>query len=400
MKPRAASPSTRPIRVGILATEFFDRRLGRIGGFGWAVAHTIRAFRDHPQCGVEPEVFAAVRQPVPPGIPEVHGAKLHFRQGSLWQQVRTIRRLRPDLLLTIDYRPVYRLFLYALPRCPTIVWARDPWSEENQREIATLRTPASGDAAPVDLDFVDCRSLGTVARWSRRCRRPLAIGVPALFLRERFPTTFGLPPEAARLLPNPLALRVGTVAKAERPTVLFLGRLDSVKRPWILCEVARRLPDIEFHALGGAFTGGRGVWRPENVPTNLHLHGHVEGEAKFRHLEKSWLLLNTSIHEGLPVTFQEALAYETPIVAALNPEDVPRRFGRYVGHYPGDGLAAVEPFVAAIRELVDDRAQLERLGRAGRAWLEATHSQTAFLRTFAEIAGGMGVRIGACDEGN
>jgi glycosyltransferase involved in cell wall biosynthesis len=385
------------MRVGIVATEFFDRRLGRIGGFGWALAHTIRAFRDHPEAGVEPEVFAAVRQPVPPGVTQVHGVKLHFRQGSLAQQVRAIRRARPDLLLTIDYRPVYRLFLYALPRCPALIWSRDPWSDENRRELATLRTPVSGDTAPTDLDMTDCRSLRTVVRWSRWLRRPLAVGVPALFLRERFPGTFGLPPEIGQLLPNPLVLDPGVVKKAERPTVLFLGRLDSVKRPWLLCEIARRLPEVTFHALGGAFTRGPGVWRPEEVPANLHLHGHVEGEAKLRHLEAAWLLLNTSIHEGLPVSFQEALAYEVPIVAALNPEDVPRRFGRFVGTHSGDGSSAIEPFVAAVRHLVTDPAERTRLGREGRAWLEATHSQRHFLRTFVAIARTLRVPLPALD---
>ncbi len=44
----------RRIKVGIVANEFFDRRLGRMGGFGWAAAQVASCFRDEPDVGVDP----------------------------------------------------------------------------------------------------------------------------------------------------------------------------------------------------------------------------------------------------------------------------------------------------------------------------------------------------------
>ena len=57
---------------------------------------------------------------------------------------------------------------------------------------------------------------------------------------------------APQFLPNPVPLPDGPVAKADRPTVCFVGRFDKRKRPELFFELARRCPDVHFIAVGAA----------------------------------------------------------------------------------------------------------------------------------------------------
>ena len=146
----------------------------------------------------------------------------------------------------------------------------------------------------------------------------------------------------------------------------MLGRLDPIKRPWVAVEVARRLPEAEFLLLGGNHFEGPGSWQPRDLPPNVRLLGHLDGSEKQELLRRSWALLNTSIHEGLPISFQEALAAGVPLVAPLDPERVVSRFGMHVGEWDGDGLDAVEPLASGLARLLADEPLRTRLGAAGR----------------------------------
>ena len=122
----------------------------------------------------------------------------------------------------------------------------------------------------------------------------------------------------------------GPVTKSEKPRVIFLARLDPIKRPWLFVELARFFPAVEFLMLGQPHFHGPGSWEAGDLPPNVKLLGHVEGTRKHQLVSSAWVLVNTSIHEGLPTSFLEALARETPLLSFTNQEDVVSRFGIYV----------------------------------------------------------------------
>ena len=41
------------MKLGVIADEFFDRAMGRMGGFGWAARQLSRIFNDDPSQGVD-----------------------------------------------------------------------------------------------------------------------------------------------------------------------------------------------------------------------------------------------------------------------------------------------------------------------------------------------------------
>ena len=60
---------------------------------------------------------------------------------------------------------------------------------------------------------------------------------------------------------------------------------------------------------------------------NIKLKQFISEEEKKELLSRSWLLLNTSAREGLPVTFLEAGAHGMSIISSVNPDNYTNMFG-------------------------------------------------------------------------
>jgi len=376
--------SRRP-SVAIVSNEFFDRAVGRMGGFGWAARTSAECFGSRPELGYRPLLLAGKGELATGSAERSNGVPL-FRFEKTRAYGRALRRARACLALTIDYRPNYRPVLDALHGVPVIVWVRDPRTPEDRARIATLRLPSGADAA-AGIAAIDCTSLGAfvAGATSRGTRVVVAATAPAL-AAGKIAGAYGLAPRDVPLLPNPVDPVPDGVRKADRPTVAFLGRLDPIKRPWIFVTLARRFPEVEFIVLGQSHFSGEGSWEPDDVPDNVRLLGHVDREDKIRLLAAAWLLVNTSIHEGLAISFLEALHCATPIVSCQDPESVTSRFGLFVGRWDGDGLDAVASFSDAIQRLLDEADLRLRLGHEGREWVRATHTRDGFASAFARLA--------------
>jgi len=375
--------------VAILANQFGDPKAGGMGGFGWAARETARVFRAFPEAGVEPIFIHAGRWYEGR---ELHGVRMVPRAGSRLGYHARVRAARPDLLLAVDWRPNYLRAVMALPRTPLAVWVRDPRTPADVQRLAAIRDPAAPELAPAGLEHIDCTSLARVAQLARFLRRRFALVTPEPSLAAKVEDTYGLSAEV-HLLPNPVPLPEGPFVKSPRPTVVFLGRLDPYKRPWLLVSLARAMPDVEFRAAGAPHFVGAGGWQPPAaLPPNLQFLGHVDGVEKQRLLAGAWALVNTSLHEGLAVSFIEGLACETPLAAFVDTGGVVSRFGVCAGPEEGTGEAGMPRLVAALRRLLDDGALRARLGREGRRWVAATHGPERFLAGFDALCGVLGVR--------
>jgi glycosyltransferase involved in cell wall biosynthesis len=376
------------VRVGILSREFFESSLGRMGGFGYAARVTSEVLAAE---GLDPVLLSGAA-PGPEGITEarVGDVPVVFARGSRWRDARVWRGLRPGVLVTIDWHWSFAPVLRALPRTPVIVWSRDPRSAPEWDRIAGLALP--GGVAEPGLEprgSPTDASLARVARWARRWRRPVEYRFTDEFLVERFTRRFGFDPPGWEVLGTPVerardaadldgaldALPVGG-----RPWVVFLGRLDPIKRPWVFEALAAAMPEIDLVVAGRLHIDVG--WAPSTAP-NLHHLGHVDGVSKDALLAGAAATVNTSIHEAIPLSLLESLHHGTPLVACLDPGGIVSRFGVAVADAPGDGLGAVAGLATAIRSLVADPARAQALGSAGRTWVRGRHSQPAFRAAFA-----------------
>ena len=310
----------RRLKLGVVANEFFEPALGRMGGFGWATQQVARCFNGDPSLVVE-VVFLTSK----PGMPSAHhetsvdGTRLLFIKRSSPGSFCKLWSERFDLLLTIDYRPNYLVLLWALPLTPVIVWVRTPRPPEEICRVLTTCIPGAEQVAPQGIESIDCTSLRWVVRSSRWLQRPVVFAYTDPYLAPKIRGTYGVEAPEASLLPNIIPLPKGKILKSSRPTVVFLGRLDPIKRPWLVLELAKCYPDVDFLLLGKPHFKGEGAWIPESPPGNVQFLGHVSEDEKIRLLSKAWVLVNTSIHEGLAVSMLEALACETPLLSLQDP---------------------------------------------------------------------------------
>lgn len=150
--------------------------------------------------------------------------------------------------------------------------------------------------------------------------------------------------------------------RADRPRLLYLGRLKQYKRIELLLDVLDATGDAHLDIAGD------GDHRPaleaeiaaRGLTDRVTLHGHVSEEFKAELLSRSWVNLTASSAEGWCLTVMEAATYGTPS-AALRVGGLEESIvdGR-------TGLLARDPveLAAVVGDLIADPARCEELGAA------------------------------------
>jgi len=377
------------LRVGILANEFFDPEHGGIGGFGWAAKRAAETLIEKAPFVRKVTFLAPAAYAGPPALHGIPVRALARSGYSSRVRIENIVRhaLDPiDVILSIDYRPNYTAWYLARPRTPVIVWSRDPKTSEDWERIDTLRIPGRLDAVPGGTHRINTASLGRFVSRTRRFGRPVLVASKMSYLAAKTPGAYGLE-SMPHVLCNPGVVDYDAVRvqKAERPLVVFLARLDPIKRPWLFLDVARKIPDADFVMMGQNHFSGDAAWTPADVPPNLRFAGHVSGQDKLDLLSAAWLLVNTSIHEEAPTSLFEGFAYEAPAVSTVDSGDTVARYGTFVGRSPGDGIEAMPRLVKAVRDLLQDDARRQALGTAAREYVESEHTAERFVEQFRSL---------------
>lgn len=177
-------------------------------------------------------------------------------------------------------------------------------------------------------------------------------------------------------------------SRVKENIIIFLGRIESVKRGWLFCEIAKQLPKYQFYVLGKTFRDdGKNseiMNKYMDVP-NLHFVGHVDGEEKIAFLKRAKILINTSIHEALPISFLEALSYGTVLVSNRNPENLTGKFGIHVGDVLGDGFDKVELYSNAVRQLMLNDSLRNELAVQAIEYVKKIHNVEDFVNNTRSI---------------
>lgn len=176
----------------------------------------------------------------------------------------------------------------------------------------------------------------------------------------------------------------------KKKQVIFLGRLEAQKRAWLFCEAAKRMPEYEFYVMGKFFRDEENNKKPlepylNNDIPNLHFTGHLEGEEKEKLIKESRILLNTSIWEGIPISWLEAMQYGTAIVSCLDNESIPSRFGKYVGEILGNGYDKVDLFIPAIKELMENDDLYKHIATKEILYLRKNHNKKNFINNLRKL---------------
>jgi len=227
------------------------------------------------------------------------------------------------------------------------------------------------------------------ATWSRRLKYPAqayfenstlvhkavrrcdGVYVEAELLKEKAKRLYDLPIQP-ELLPKPVEIPGGPFNKDEIPLCAFVGRFDPRKRPEIFFELAKRMPDINFVAIGKAHDDSYQKHLEKNyfhLP-NLTITGFIdpiENNALQNILARAWILVHPAAREGLCTAFQEASVNEAGILAFVDPGGYVSSFGKVMQDIE------LETIEKELREMIasDD---WHTKAQAGREWNIMHHS--------------------------
>lgn len=385
---------------GFLSEEFFAEsflkdKLCDIGGFGMTAKVITQYYGDRQNKAFRSAALFNRTLSGLPGwkfpigdslvytIPDLHSHYARNHVKYCWDANKQF-----DFLLSIDLYPGYEFSLDAMPKAPLLIWLRDPKGETELEKIATVETELPANNMTSIDEFLgyareERQFFAKVYKDSQATGRPIMFVTNAHFLTPRGQRLYGPREFNPHFLPNPIHyLPLERLKKADRPTVTLLGRLDPVKRPWVYFELAKRFAQVEFLVCGNSSYPEiiNPIIEKYRSVENLKFLGLVQGEQKERVLTQSWVLVNTSIHEGLPCSFLEALSCHTPILSSVDPDNLVSKFGTYTGDNLGDGMdeTTLGQFQSALEEMLSDRNRLEERGAEARKYIEGIYSFEAF----------------------
>lgn len=156
----------------------------------------------------------------------------------------------------------------------------------------------------------------------------------AKFLGEKVKSKYRLK-NNVEFLPTPVVIPTKQIIKSNKPMVCFISRLDRRKRPEKFFDLAETFPNVQFIAAGESRDKSfqKYLFNKYSHIKNLEIKGFIDqfssNDLKII-LKQSWVLINTSVREGLANSILEALAYQCAILSSVDSEHIASRFGFYV----------------------------------------------------------------------
>lgn len=285
-----------------------------------------------------------------------------------------------DLIISIEATVDFVFSLKGRIKKPILFWIQDPRCKSDWEQIDSVqlaKEPVYWNDNTYKL-VKECNSLGLIKFVTQ-----------AHFLSEKAKELYSLPNDTQiKFLPNPINVdwNLSDFSSTKENTIIFLGRLDSVKRGWLYCEIAKNLPQYNFLVLGDSSDDNERsknkILKDYYNLKNLHFLGRVVGKEKDKILRKAKILVNTSIHEALPVSFLEAFSYGLCVVSNQNPDNLTDKYGIYIGQSLGDGFEDVDKFIQAIVLLLSNDKLFKDKSNAAYQYVSNVHSIDNFGKLF------------------
>lgn len=364
----------RPIRVALIIDEYFGAAGTAYGGYGYLARYYIAKYI--PNDDIQIDVLLGRSNNFYFGkLFRVDNTNVYFLPWSNFLSIFWIWWKRYDIYLSIELTNRHVLKNVYSPHKRLILWIQDPRPMYEWDEINTVNLHR-------EESYYNQRIYDLVHNWHKKDRVKLIS--QARFLDKKAIDLYRLPGDTKiDYLPNPVEIDLEfDIHEAKKETIIFLGRIESVKRGWLFCEIAKAMPHYRFFVLGQTFREKERnqsiIGRYQDIP-NLSFEGLVSGEKKSEFLRNAKILVNTSIHEALPLSFLEALSFGVLLVSNRNPDGLTERFGIHVGDVQGDGFDKVHKFVDAIDRLMTETPQIKQLRRDAIEYVKSVHSIDRFV---------------------
>lgn len=341
------------IKVGLLVEEFYDKDLGGFGGYGILAREYIAKYIPNSEIEIEIEVIIGSNSKKEIKTIERDGIKIHYLPKNWSSKIDVdfiylnlvqnfFKEQKFDVYLSIEMSRIAYEVMKREKDKKLILWVQDPRPNYDWEEIKSVPMSNEYDS------YVNYYS-----KWERRIQNLLGklneegrliLISQGEYLKRKAKDLYRLPENTKiEYFPNPVVINDNFSIEDKRDNVLFLGRLTPVKRPWIYFELAKKFPENIFYVCGQGNEIDEIIEKYKDVK-NLKFMGHVSGEEKDRLLRECKVLVNTSIHEAIPVSFLEAISYGQKLLSCQNPDDITKNNGYFTGTILGEGIDRIEEF--------------------------------------------------------
>ncbi|MBI5874101.1 MAG: glycosyltransferase [Candidatus Omnitrophica bacterium] len=387
--------------LGFLTNEFFHSELGGYGGYGMTLKIVTEHFNRASE-GLRASVLLTInKKRADSKVRKMHEADIFYvpaGQGHFMLNYLKFASLCQtknfDAVVSIGYQSQYDYFLRGFPALPWIIWLKDPRDEFIWEKICDvpLELKFLKKSCPQDFKRMldnERSSFKEILNLSKRSKRKIFVSAEFKDLFSVAHRLYGPMDEMKHfLLPKPIPVpEILEVGYSQKPSFLFLGRLDPVKRPWLYFDIAKRCPEYDFYVAGMTHfkEGMDEIICKYQTLKNLKFLNLVLGDQKTQLLNSIWAVINTSVHEALPVSFLEAFSHGKCVIACQNPDDLCARYGIYVGEILGNGSQGdVDKFEAAIKHFVSSDFKREKIGNAAYYYVKENHSFENFKKIIFE----------------
>jgi len=369
------------IKIALIVDEYFGALGTAYGGYGFLARRYISKYL--PDNEIEIEVLLGKgKYNFKSEENVVDGINVYKLPRRKWFASQWLSKKGYSIYLSIELTYSYVLECEKDTDKKLILWIQDPRPQYEWDEINTVKLFP-------EPSYYNQKIYDLVHEWYKRGR--VKFVTQGHFLNEKAIDLYDLDCNVEiEYLPNPIDIDPNYIYsyKNKENIIIFLGRIESVKRGWLFCEIAKKMPQYQFYVLGKTFRDdgeNSKIIQPYLELPNLHFAGHVDGEVKASYLKRAKILINTSIHEALPISFLEALSYGVLIVSNRNPENLTEKFGVHVGDVLGDGFDKVDLYCSAVNKLMNNDILQKQLAVKAIQYINKVHTVERFVKNTRKI---------------
>ncbi|WFQ78889.1 glycosyltransferase family 4 protein [Xenorhabdus sp. SF857] len=369
------------IKVGLIVDEFFGAAGTRFGGYGYLARNYIAKYLPNKEIEIE-VLLGKGKSHFFAEEYKVDNVTIYRLPRRKWFARRWLKNKNYNLYFSVELTYDHILENEPSKDKKLILWIQDPRPMYEWDEIFTVKLFP-------ETSYYNQKVYDLVHDWYKQDR--IKFISQAYCLNDKAKDLYKLDSDVdIEYVPNPIDIdqKFDITTHKKKDMIIFLGRIASVKRGWLFCEIAKRMPEYDFYVLGKIYREddkNHEIMADYKNINNLHFTGHIEGEQKNVFLRDAKILVNTSIHEALPVSFLEALSFGTLLVSNRNPDNLTSKFGIHVGDVLGDGFDKIDSFVSAIHELMQDDIRREYLAKQAINYVKNYHSNDSFVSKIHQI---------------
>lgn len=193
--------------------------------------------------------------------------------------------------------------------------------------------------------------------------------------------TYGISSEIAGML-----VEQPPIATSQDIDVLWVGNIRTVKRADRVLSIAKALPEISFHMIGGALAGEESLFEKIKKAAddigNIVFHGRTPYHETNRIYGRAKLLLNTSDVEGFPNSYLQAWSVGLPVITRIDPDNIIER------ERLGVVVDSEDDAISAIVRLISDQKSRQDISARCQLFMDEYFGESKVLTPYLKVLGG------------